>query len=235
MKINDIIRSANCGLNTVPITYYDKTPVVTMEALVEYADRNGIEDIDTIVEDLQYYNDFNDIIIEALDVDAINKTRSGYQYLDSAIHRLTALVLRRNYNSIDELSRYIEECDRAIKSLREEREKAKDQKNNDSYKFSLKYFLAIYRSIRSLCVSVIVVSGTNKSFINKAFAIYNIICAIQNIPKYVFHLVISFNDYDKLLVIYIREIQNIQSNLISKRSVLMKKQSEEKKKNKSKR
>lgn len=97
------------------------------------------------------------LLLESLDAQHVMDVADGKQLSKMRIDKLAAFILRREYDDIGELTRYIEECDRLLKDIREERKIADDKKRNSSYKFSIRFFFIIIRSIFKSIVAPFVI------------------------------------------------------------------------------
>lgn len=203
-------------ISSLPISEFNGTPYVTMESIQEFMQDKGIDNVEIVVEDLIQYNNLSDLIIESLDMDAVEHAASGYQQMDRAKNKISALILNRNFDDVGELDRYIAECNRALDSIKEEKKKVSDRKNNDSYKFTAKYFISLLNLMKALIISCINFNRTLSPVV-KARSAYNAIQYALKLPSYISRLTMTFNQYDRLLDSYEVTITRIRDSLVEQR------------------
>ena len=122
------------------------SPFTVLDTIQEM---NNIKGNILIIDDDKEFSTLTELcsLLESLDAQHVMDVADGKQLSKMRIDKLAAFILRREYDDIGELTKYIEECDRLLKDIKEERKIADDMKRNSSYKFSARFFFIIIRSI----------------------------------------------------------------------------------------
>ena len=165
-NLRDVIRCIESGVSSFPIKQIYDTNYVTENSINCFMEENDIKNIDIVlsticdthnIKEVYIVDDDNEFstltelcsLIESLDANEIMSVASGSQLRQMRLDKISAFILRREYDDIGEIDRYIAQCDRLLKDIQDERKIADDKKRNSSYKFSSRFFLIVIRSIFS--------------------------------------------------------------------------------------
>lgn len=168
--LRDIIRCMESEVSSFPIKQIDELSYATENSINQFMEENDIKSRDIVVsmicethniKDINIVDDDNEFsaltelcsLLEALNANEIMSVAGGSQLRQMRMDKLSAYILRREYDDIGELDRNIAQCERLLKDIEEERKIADDKKRNSSYKFSTRFFLTIIRSVFSTFIA----------------------------------------------------------------------------------
>lgn len=168
--LRDIIRCMESEVSSFPIKQIDELSYATENSINQFMEENDIKSRDIVVsmicethniKKINIVDDDNEFsaltelcsLLEALNANEIMSVADGSQLRQMRMDKLSAYILRREYDDIGELDRNIAQCERLLKDIEEERKIADDKKRNSSYKFSTRFFLTIVRSVFSTFIA----------------------------------------------------------------------------------
>lgn len=269
MKLNESIRILNSDLNEISITEISGKYYTTKFVIEAFMEENSISDTEGLIESLSIYKDIDhiyvldetcsdksllytcnaNILLEELNPSKTDSAAKGMSALDKYINQFTSFVSGVEYDEEKDIKKYIENCDKVLEEIKEEKERILTGKENSKKKFSMLYitkialtifrlfiapliitskFLKIPTAIQALLVPILPenLAGIEKLAlgVGSSVAVLTSISADDSIED----LVLSFTDYNRLLTKYEVKIEETKKNLKNKLEVIRRSKGDDK-------
>lgn len=159
LPIKSIYENTYITKSNIDNFMYENNIVSSDIVLDTIREMNNIKGNILIVDDDKDFSTLSELcsLLESLDAKEIISVANGEQLSKMKLDKIAAFILRREYNDLAEIDRYIKQCDRLLEDIAEEKKIVKDKKQNSSYKFTARFFMNIIRSIfKSIIIPMVV-------------------------------------------------------------------------------
>ena len=151
-------------LNNYMINTDTKNQNIVLESIYDFYNINSVDIIDESNDnksnDESFICEFM-ILIESLDPDQVMSVAAGKQNTKMFMDQIAATILRRDYDKLSEINRYIRDCDIILEDIKEEKKNI-NSKSNSSYKFTAKFFFIIIKKLFRIFIYPKIISKTMK-------------------------------------------------------------------------
>ena len=151
-------------LNNYMINTDTKNQNIVLESIYDFYNINSVDIIDESSDnksnDESFIYEFM-ILIESLDPDQVMSVAAGKQNTKMFMDQIAATILRRDYDKLSEINRYIRDCDIILEDIKEEKKNI-NSKSNSSYKFTAKFFFIIIKKLFRIFIYPKIISKTMK-------------------------------------------------------------------------